>query len=151
MLAVVVIDTSVFVADALSERHTGAPTGVLRLATSSDVHVVLCEEIRAELVRVMAKRTGWTDSEVQARYHTVFDRASWLVPVPEEPHHKVAVQGHAADTMVVRVAEAIYVSHRPDLVAIPAKYVVSMNTKHFPPGATYAGFVFTTPHDLLAR
>jgi len=26
---------------------------------------------------------------------------------------------------------------------------VSMNTRHFPPGAAYAGFIFVTPHDIL--
>jgi len=151
VFAVAVIDTSVFVADALSKRRTGATTRVLRLATVGELLVVLCEEIRSELTGVLARQAGWTEADVRAHFDTVFDRASWLTPVLEEPHHLVAVQGHSADTVVVRVAEAIYVSNRPDLVAIPAKYVVSANTRHFPPGATYAGFVFTTPHDLLAR
>jgi predicted nucleic acid-binding protein len=149
-VAVVVIDTSVFVADGLSERRIGSSTGVLRHATSSDLRVVLCPEIKTEIVRVLTRRAGWTPADVHARFQDVFDRAIWLKPVPEEPHHLAAVQGHSADTIVVRTAEAIYVSNRPDLVAIPAKYVVSMNTKHFPPGATYAGFMFVTPHDLLA-
>lgn len=151
MRAVAVIDTSVFVADALSRRQMGAPSGVLELALDDEFQVVLCEQIREELVRVLASRGGWTKSDIQSHFNHVFGRASWLTPVPEEPHHLAAVQGHSADTVVVRTAEAIYASNRPDLVAIPAKYVVSMNTKHFPPGATHAGFIFATPHDLLAR
>jgi predicted nucleic acid-binding protein len=151
MVAVTVFDTSVFVAEALSDDHAGSSTRVLRLAAVGGLQVVLSEDIRSELAGVLARRIGWTESDVRAYFGPVFDRASWLTPVPEEPHHLAAVQGHSADTIVVRTAEAIYVSNRPDLVAIPAKFVVSMNTKHFPPGATYAGFTFTTPHDLLAR
>src|ERR1035437_7797818 len=151
MLAVAVIDTSVFVADAMSETRAASPSRVLRMVVVGELRLVICEEIKAELVSVLAKRAGWTPAEVQTRFGPVFDRASWLTPVPEEPHHLAVVQGHSADTVVVRTAEAIYVSSRPDLVEIPAKYVVSMNTKHFPPGATYAGFIFTTPYHLLAR
>jgi predicted nucleic acid-binding protein len=150
MLAVAVIDTSVFVADALSQRQKGSPSRVIDLALRDELHLVLCVEILAELVGVLRRQT-WPEARVMAYFGPVFDRASWLTPVPEEPHHLAAVQRHSADTVVVRTAETIYVSSRPDLVAIPAKYVVSMNTKHFPPGATYAGFIFTTQHHLLAR
>jgi len=146
---VIVIDTSVFVADGLSARRSNAPTRLLALAAANRFQVVLCEEIRTELRAVLSRKAGWTEIDVQRRFGPVFDRASWLTPVPEEPHHRAAVQGDSADTVIVRVAEAIYVSNRPDLVALPAKFVVSMNTRHFPPGAAYAGFVFVTPHDLL--
>jgi predicted nucleic acid-binding protein len=146
---IIVIDTSVFVADALSTRRSNAPTRLLMLAATGHFNLVLCEEIRTELRAVLSRKAGWTEADVQARFGRIFDRASWLTPVPEEPHHRVAVQGDSADTVIVRVAEAIYVSNRPDLVALPAKFVVSVNTRHFPPGATYAGFVFVTPHDLL--
>jgi len=151
MLAVAVIDTSVFVADAMSQFHGGASSRVLDLALTERFQLVMCDQIRDELVAVLVRKLAWTVWEVQTRFGAVFDRATWVAPVPEAPHHLAAVQGHSADTVVVRTAEAIYVSQRPDLVAIQAKYVVSMNTRHFPPGATYAGFVFTTPHDLLAR
>jgi predicted nucleic acid-binding protein len=146
---IIVIDTSVFVADALSRRRSNAPTRLLVLAATGHFNLVLCEEIRTELIAVLPRKAGWTETDVQARFGPIFDRASWLTPVPEEPHHRVAVQGDSADTAIVRVAEAIYVSNRPDLVALPAKFVVSVNTRHFPPGATYAGFVFVTPHYLL--
>ena len=149
MAPVIVIDTSVFVADALSARRSNAPTRLLMLAATGHFNLVLCEEIRTELRAVLSRKAGWTDLDVQQRFEPVFDRASWLTPVPEEPHHRAAVQGDSADAVIVRVAEAIYVSNRPDLVALPAKFVVSMNTRHFPPGATYAGFIFVTPHDLL--
>ena len=149
MPPVLVIDTSVFVADGLSARRSNAPTRLLALAAAGHFQVVLCEEIRTELAAVLSRKAGWTELDAQRRFGPVFDRASWLTPVPEEPHHRAAAQGDSADTVIVRVAEAIYVSNRPDLVALPAKFVVSMNTRHFPPGAAYAGFVFVTPHDLL--
>lgn len=149
MAPVIVIDTSVFVADGLSARRSNAPTRLLALSAAGHFRVVLCEEIRTELAAVLSRKAGWTELDVQARFGPVFDRASWLTPVPEEAHHRAAVQGDSTDTVIVRVAEAIYVSNRPDLVALPAKFVVSMNTRHFPPGAAYAGFVFVTPHDLL--
>jgi hypothetical protein len=151
MRAVAVIDTSVFVADAISKARVASPTRVLRMAVVDELHVLLCDQIEAEIVSVLARRAGWTAADVHTRFGPVFDRAVWLTPVLEEPHHLAAVQGHSADTIVVRTAEAIYLSPRPDLVAIPAKYVVSMNTKHFPPGATYAGFIFVTPHQLLGK
>ena len=150
MIAVAVIDTSVYVADALSRRQTGSPSRVLDLALNDDFHLVLSTEILAELIGARGRHT-WSEARVMEYFGPVFDSAIWLKPVPHEPHHLSAVQGHSPDTIVVRTAEAIYVSNRPDLVAIPAKYVVSMNTKHFPPGAAYAGFMFVTPHQLLER
>ena len=149
MRAVAVIDTSVYVADALSRHQTGSPSRVVDLALNDEFHLVLSNEILAELMGALRRHT-WPEARVMDYFGPAFERAIWLTSVPEERHHLAAVQGHSADTIVVRTAEAIYVSNRPDLVAIPTKYVVSMNTKHFPPGATYAGFKFVTPHQLLA-
>jgi predicted nucleic acid-binding protein len=92
MLAVAVIDTSVFVADALSRRQNGSPSRVIDLALRDEFHLVLCVEILGELVAVLRRQT-WPEARVMAYFGPVFDRASWLTPVPEEPHHLAAVQG----------------------------------------------------------
>jgi hypothetical protein len=104
MLAAAVIDTSVFVADAMSEARAASPSKVHRMVVVRELRLVLCQEIRAEIVSVLAKRAGWTAADVDTRFGPVFDRATWVTPVPEEPHHLAAVQGHSADTIVVRTA-----------------------------------------------
>ncbi len=50
--------------------------------------------------------------------------------------------------MFFRAAEAVYVE-APDIAGAPQKYIASSNTRHFKPGADFAGFRFDTPHGVL--
>ncbi|MHB8400202.1 MAG: PIN domain-containing protein [Candidatus Limnocylindrales bacterium] len=152
MRALVVLDTSVFVADAYSMIRRGAASTVLALAAAGVIDVVLCEEIRAELREVFEEDQLDMRSIdlIFGRYAELFSRARWLTPVPQEPHHLKVVANDEEDTMVVRVAEAIF-TQATDLVAAPDKFIVSANTKHFRPGTNYAGFQFVTARELVEK
>jgi predicted nucleic acid-binding protein len=117
----VVLDTSVFVADAYSKTRQGGASTVLALAAAGVIDVVLCEEIRAEL-REVFEEDGLDPRSIDlvfGRYADLFARARWLTPVPQGPHH--------------------------------LKVVASANTKHFRPGTNYAGFQFVTARELVEK
>lgn len=125
---------------------------MLALASSGVIDIVLCEEIRAEL-REVFEDDGLDPRSVDlilGRYAEIFTRARWLTPVPQGPHHLKVVANDEEDTMVVRVAEAIF-TQATDLVPAPDKFVVSANTKHFRPGTNYAGFQFVTARELVEK
>jgi hypothetical protein len=145
---IAVIDTSVFLRDALSSTRRGAASRVLAILPVV-AHVVLCEDIRMELVEKVKVYLGWTDADVRAAYGPVFRAARWLLPVPEGPHHLRIVHHDAADTMLVRVAEAVY-SDAVDLLAPDqGRFIVTENTRHLPAGTAYAGFLAVTGHGML--
>lgn len=152
MRPLVVLDTSVFVADAYSRTRRGGASTVLALAAAGVIDVVLCEEIRAELREVFEE--DQLDLRlidlIFGRYAELFARARWLTPVPQGPHHLKVVANDEEDTMVVRVAEAIF-TQATDLVPAPDKFIVSANTKHFRPGTNYAGFQFVTARELVEK
>lgn len=52
MRPLVVLDTSIFVADAYSRTQRGGASTVLALGSAGVIDIVLCEEIRAELREV---------------------------------------------------------------------------------------------------
>ena len=54
--------------------------------------------------------------DVLARYGPLLDRAHWIEPVTEEPHHRQMVHDDVDDTMLLRVAEAVY-TVLPELIA----------------------------------
>ena len=72
------------------------------------------------------------------------------MPVPLGPHHLKVVANDQEDTMVVRVAEAIF-TQATDLVGRRDKFIVSANTKHFRPGTNDAGFQVVTARELIEK
>ena len=147
---IVIIDTSVFIQDALSPTRKGAASQVLvnlpALAT-----IVLCDEIRDELVEKLVERFHWTEEQVLDTYGPVLNAAAWVVPVEEQPWHRKVVNDDPDDTMLPRTAEAVYVELASLIAEGQERFIVSENTKHLIPGAAYSGFLFTNAHGLLLR
>lgn len=104
MRPLVVLDTSVFVADAYSRTRRGGASTVLALASAGVIDVVLCEEIRAELREVFEddRLDPRSIDLIFGRYAELFARARWLTPAPQGPHHLKVVANDEGDTMVVR-------------------------------------------------
>lgn len=146
---IVVIDTSVFVRHALSRTHMGAASQLLAILPVV-AHIVTCDEIRDEIVEKLEEHAGWPRATTMAVYGPVFDAALSVAPVPEREDHRRIVYNDEDDTMLVRVAEAIYVELPALIAAGQLRYVVSENTRHLRPGSAYAGFLFGTAHDVLA-
>ena len=147
---IVVIDTSVFIQDAMSKTHKGAASQALALLPGVAT-VVLCDDIRGEIIDKCADHLGWTEKQVLARYGPLFDAAVWVTPVEEQPWHQKVVQNDPDDTMLPRTAEAVF-TQRGDLVgADQDRFIVSENRKHLVPGSNYASFMFVTSHGLLER
>lgn len=147
---IVVVDTSVFMKDALSRTGTAAASQALAVLPAI-AHVVLCDEIRREVVEKLAEHLGWTEKQVLARYGPVFDAAVWVTPVDEQAWHLKVVQEDPDDTMLPRAAEAVF-TERPDLIDVnQGRYVVSENTSDLVPGSGYASFMFVTARGLLER
>ena len=105
---IVILDTSVFIQDALSPEQKGAASQLLAIIPVV-AHVVMCMEARAELLEKLSG-FGWSVDDVEARYGPIFNAAIWVEPVEEGPHHLKAVANDRDDTKFVRAAEAVYVT-----------------------------------------
>jgi hypothetical protein len=64
---IVVIDTSLFLADAMSPGRSGAATQALRILPAA-AHIALSDDIRRELFEKLTGDLEWTNAEVLARY-----------------------------------------------------------------------------------
>jgi hypothetical protein len=75
----------------------------------------------------------------------------WVVPVEERGDHLAFVKDDPDDTMLVRLAEALYSD--PEALSLIApdqgRFIVSHNRRHVRPGSNYAGFLVVTPHQML--
>ena len=132
----------------LSRRLEGAASQLLAIAPAVS-HIVMCEEILAEILEKFDQHLRWSRAQVLARYGPILDAARWITPVAEAPQHLKIVRYDTDDTVFVRVAEAIY-SEVPEIIGPEQiRYIVSENTRDFPPGAAYAGFLFGTAHTAL--
>jgi hypothetical protein len=109
----------------------------------------MCEEIRDEIFEKVDEYLHWSRVQILARYAPVLDAALWITPVAEGPHHLKVVQNDPGDTVLVRVAEAVYAEAISIVGADQVRYIASENTGDFPPGAAYAGFLFGTAHTVL--
>ena len=145
---IVVIDTSVFLQDAFSKTRRGAASQLLAIAPGV-AHVVMCDDIRDEILEKFEDHLGWSRAQVLSTYGPVFRAALWVTPVEEREDHRRIVNNDLADTMFVRVAEAIYKDLAVIIEADQIRVIVSENTNDFRPGAAYAGFMFGTAHDAL--
>ena len=146
---IVVIDTSVFLQDAFSKTRTGAASQVLTILPAV-AHIVMCDEIRDEIIASFEEHLGWSKAQVLTRYGPVFSAALWARPVEEREDHRRFVNEDADDTVFVRVAEAIYTDLAAIIEAEQVRLIISENTNHLRPGSAYAGFLFGTAHDALA-
>ena len=107
---IVVIDTSVFLRDALSTSRAGAATQLLAILPAI-AHVVMCNEIRDEVLTKAEEILGWPRRLTLERYGPLLSTAVFVTPVAEREDHRRVVHGDLDDTMFVRVAEAIYLEH----------------------------------------
>lgn len=140
---IVIIDTSVFVKDALSKNRAGAASQILALAPAI-AHIVTCDDIVEETLEKIVQHAGWSRAQVLEVYGAVLAAAVVVTPVPEREDHRRFVNDDADDTMFVRVAEAIYEQAEGLIAADQLRIIVSENTHHLRPGSGYAGFLCRT-------
>ena len=134
----------------MSKTRAGAASQLLAILPAI-AHVVMCDEIRDEIIEKFADLVGWTEPQVLATYGPVFDAAVWVSPVDEQVWHLAVVNDDTGDTMLVRTAEAVYLQAFDLLDKDQQRFVVSENTNHLRPGTNYAGFLFVTAHGLLTE
>ena len=67
---IVVIDTSVFLKDAMSPTHTGAASQILAILPAIAT-IVMCDEIRQEILEKFSEILGWTEKQVLTTYGPV--------------------------------------------------------------------------------
>jgi hypothetical protein len=142
-----IIDTSVFLKDALSRTRSGAATQLLAIAPVV-AHIVMCDELRNEVLDLLERHLAWPTVTAYKAYAPIFEAARWLTPVAERADHRL-IAHDIDDTMLVRVAEAVYVDALELVAPGQVRYIVSENTRHLRPGSAYAGFLFGTAHDVL--
>lgn len=144
----VVIDTSVFLKDAMSPTHRGAASQVLAILPAIAT-IVMSDEIRQEILEKFSEILGWTEKQVLTTYGPVLEAAVWVLPVPEQSWHRKVVHDDTDDTMLVRTAEAVF-TEAPDRIEVgQLRFVVSENRRHLKPGTSYASFLYVTSHGLL--
>ena len=144
---ILIIDTSVFVKDALSRTRSGSATQLLAIAPAI-THVVMCDELREEVLEQLERHLGWSTETARAVYGPIFDAARWVNAVPERVDHRLIVHD-IDDTILVRVAEAVFVDANDITGANQVRYIVSENTRHLRPGSAYAGFLIGTAHTVV--
>ena len=144
----VVIDTSVFLKDAMSPKHKGAASQVLAILPAIAT-IVMCDEIRQEILEKFSEILGWTEKQVLTTYGPILEAAIWVIPVPEQPWHRKVVHDDEDDTMLVRTAEAVFTEAADRIEAAQLRFVVSENKRHLKPGTSYASFLCVTSHGLL--
>ena len=71
---ILVLDTSIFLQDAFSKKRKGAASQLLALAPAV-AHIVMCDEIRDEILEKFDEYLGWSKAQVLARYGPVLDAA----------------------------------------------------------------------------
>ena len=145
---IVVIDTSVFLKDAMSPTHKGAASQILGILPAIAT-IVMCDEIRREILEKLSEVLGWTEKQVLTTYGPVLEAAIWVIPVPEQPWHRRVVHDDVDDTMLVRTAEAVFTEASDRIEADQFRFIVSENRKHLKPGTNYASFLCVTSHGLL--
>lgn len=122
---IVVIDTSVFISDALSKTKRGTASQVLAILPAVAT-IIMCEDIREELTEKLVERFSWTKRQVTDTYGPIFDAALWLVPVEEQPIHRKVVHGDPDDTMLPRAAEAVFTQATTILELDRSRWFASM-------------------------
>ena len=69
---ILVLDTSIFLQDAFSKKRKGAASQLLALAPAV-AHIVMCDEIRDEILGKFDQYLAWSKAQVLARYGPVLD------------------------------------------------------------------------------
>lgn len=145
----VILDTGVFISDALGANR-GASSQVLALAASGTCVPVLSADLWDEVQEKLVDKGEMSLAEIAERYGGIVVAAIWVEPVRETQEHLQFVGGDADDTVLPRMAEAVY-GAAPEQSATEHKYIVSLNRKHVRPGSAWAGFLCVTPHGLITR
>lgn len=70
---IVVIDTNVWVSALQFAKHRGTPTRALEKAMSEDV-IATCDEIDAEIVRVLTEKFSWEQPRATSALQTILAR-----------------------------------------------------------------------------
>ena len=144
---ILIIDTSVFVKDALSRKRSGSATQLLAIAPAI-TQIVMCDELREEVLELLERHLGWSTGTVRDTYGPIFDAARWVTPVPERDDHRL-MEHDIDDIILVRVAEAVFVDAIDITGADQVRYIVTQNIRHLRPGSAYAGFRFGTAHRVV--
>lgn len=144
-----IIDTSVFVADALGHERASS-SQVLAITAAGTCIAVLSDELWGEAAERLQNPGGLPPDSIRDRYSTITDAAIWVQPVEETAAHRSFVAADPDDTVLPRMAEAVYAQF-PEEAATEHKFIVSLNRRHLRPGSNWAGFLCLTPHDLMAR
>ena len=99
---ILVLDTSIFLQDAFSRRRKGAATQLLTLAPAV-AHIVMCDEIRDEILEKFDEYLGWSKAQVLARYGPVLDAhlAEFEVS-PTDPLHLVLLMSEIERILIPR-------------------------------------------------
>lgn len=145
----VIIDTSVFVSDALG-RERGSSSQVLAVTAAGTCAAVMSDELWTETRDKLQDPGGIPAEAIDDRYIFVLDAALWVEPVEETPAHRSFVADDPDDTVLPRMAEAVY-NEYPDQARTERKFIASLNKRHLRSGSNWAGFLCLTPHQVMAR
>lgn len=145
----VIIDTSVFVADALGHER-GSSSQVLAVTAAGTCLAVMSAELWDETRDKLHDPGGIPPDAIEDRYSSIMQAALWVEPVEETAAHRAFVAEDPDDTVLPRMAEAVY-GQFGDQATTEHKFIVSLNKRHVRPGSNWAGFLCITPHGLMAH
>lgn len=154
---VAVVDTSVHVRAYLAAAGSSSPSAQVQEQAGYAYDSFTSPEILDETERVLVREFGAQPERVR-RWLDQFGRQSRQVDPDRIPGDFAAqLRGDERDNPVLKTALAVY-PHDPEgqeavsaAMADAGLFIVSTNTRHFPPGRNLYGWTCIRPHELLAR
>jgi predicted nucleic acid-binding protein len=141
---VAVLDTSVLVPAARTERDDTINVKVVRAAITGLYECVLSLYIQEEVREVLQRpEFGFTMPEIEAKFAPLWTKARVLEPVPyDDPQLLKVVHGDSDDLPVLATGLAAKADEL--LGPLPTKFLVSNNSTDFTPGQKPFGLHFVT-------
>jgi uncharacterized protein len=128
---IVVIDTNVWISALQFAKHRGTPTLALEKAMSEDV-IATCDEIDAEIVRVLTEKFFWEQSRAESALqailaHGIRVRIRGAVKVCRDPHDDMFLECAAvakAELLVAGDKDLLTLgAYKGTQIVTPSKYL----------------------------
>lgn len=148
--ALAVLDASVLIRAFLSHRRGSPARQVFEAALLGVFDVMLSEAVRRETYDVLGRqsRGGYQPSDVDAVLCPLWEVATWVSEAEDADGSIANAAADPKDAYLLRTAGAVYED------AIPwrdSMFLVTENTRHFPPGDSWGDFRYVDCVRFLQR
>lgn len=148
--ALAVLDASVLVRAFLSHNQGSPARQVFEAALLGVFDVMLSEGVRRETYAVLGRQAvgGYRPEDVDAVLGPLWKVATWVSEVEDSDGSITRAAMDPKDAYLLRTAAAVY-THAAAWRS--AMFLVTENTRHFPPGSSWGDFRFVDCLRFLQR